>query len=283
MLDTSHLPRLQNADIQIFTSFGDWQVWTKPRGASMCYMLLLGAGGGASGGTTTTGGGGGASGCQSALVIPAVFLPDRLFVRLGAGGAGGAHDASGSDGGISYVSTMADTTARNLYLIANGGNGGTNSSGGASTAASTLSNCPRGGMGIASFLASQAGTTQSANVTFPTTGLVVSGGPGGIGGTGNGQGILSIPMGNDPTGMTLSGSVAGAPGTGNFGDPSLIMWKPFLILTGGTSGGSGGAGTGGNGTTGSYGCGGGGGGRAATGTGGGGAAGGNGLAIIVSW
>ena len=60
----------------------------------MVFFCLIGSGGGGAGGasgaslTLRAGGGGGGSASITCSMIPAIFLPDKLFVIVARGGAG---------------------------------------------------------------------------------------------------------------------------------------------------------------------------------------------------
>lgn len=303
MLDLFNIPTAQsNADIQVFAGpiTITQQVWNKPRGVSMTYMLAIAPGGdggqgavGAAG--TAAGGGGGGSGGQSTLLIPTIFLPDQLFV---------------------YIEPVVGTTicpdsvyahANNQVLRAiSGGNGGNASGGTAGTAGgggspATISACRFAGLGKYNFLAGQAGSaggisSTAGGVSIPTTGLLVTGGTGGgglpatlpssvnMGGSITGAGVFPTAWinGSYPSGGTDS---PGVPGTNGF---QPIPGLPFFYGgTGGTSqslSATGGAAGGGRGGDGYYGCGGGGGGGGFTGsTAALGGKGGPGLVVIISW
>ena len=107
MLDFFGIPDSPNVDVQRFfgpatAGLTQWETWRKPRGCKMVYMI--GVGGGSSGGvgvntgTTSGGGAGGGSGAQSSLLIPAMFVPDILYVQAGAGGTEVRLHAVGRDG-----------------------------------------------------------------------------------------------------------------------------------------------------------------------------------------
>src|SRR6266550_1648778 len=107
MIDLSHLVNSQSADVQTYTipstvNNTQWHTWNKPRGASMCYMICIGGGGGGGASTSTTSsgaGGGGSSAGQSTILIPAILIPDQLFIQIGAGGAGGASSSASGGAG----------------------------------------------------------------------------------------------------------------------------------------------------------------------------------------
>jgi hypothetical protein len=195
MLDLNHFPSSKGvSDVQEF--FGtailvgtSWQIWTKPRGKTMCHIFLLGHGGngglGAVGANSTAaGGGGGGSGGQTILVAPLEAIPDVLFLSLGGIGSGVNVP--------SYICITPDVTVNNVLAIANSSNIGANASGGsagtgaAAPAAATAGTMPIGWAYTVSVLAGQAGANGGANVvggsiTLPVTGLLVTGGCGGGG------------------------------------------------------------------------------------------------------
>lgn len=280
-------------DVQVFYSAGssnNWQLWEKPRGSSMLYILALGAGGpGGNGFTRAAGnaGGGGAGGggaSSSKVLIPAFALPDRLYIQVGVGGNPGAA------GGSSYVSARhGSIVAADLVALGGGGaagsNGASNSAGAAGSGAGAPSLnsmvLPDAGIFITNVGGngtnggSQIGANGGAN--FALSGRIISGGAGGGGTTsgdfagGNITGAGWIP--------TISGGAAGSH-DGNAG--AILMPGAYpLALTGGSGGGASNTLPGGNGGIGAFGCGGGGGGAGTTG--GAGGRGGDGLIIMISW
>jgi hypothetical protein len=265
MLDFSNILNNPNIDVQTFigpataSSAPEWRTWRKPRGAKFIYMI--GVGSGSSGGcglnsaTTSGGGAGGPSGAQTVVMIPAMFVPDVLYVQTGAGGQQPAVLVSGAlnvAGVASYVciSPYTSVTAAGTILFANGGQTGTaaatsTTGGTASTAAiaATINNMPLAGRGFYQFFAGQAGTaggTSSAGSlssvaqTYPTTGLMVQGGQGGVGYT-----SVTSSGNNSSTGAGFGDnfpSVVGASTADGTGDGSSgTMIKPFQY-TGGTGG-----------------------------------------------
>lgn len=283
MLDFNHILSNPNIDIQTFigqaqttagASSGEWKTWRKPRGAKFVYMIAVG--GGASGGcsvnTANTGGGGpgGGSGAQSTLMIPAMFLPDVLYVQAGLGGSQPATLVSGAlgvAGTFTYVSiepwnTLAagltvlyasPGTATTAATTSAGGTGGT------AAVIATIANMPLAGRGAYQFFAGQVGTAGGTNApgsgvaqSYPTTGLMVMGGTGGggasNGGVGQGGAITGVGFGDNypsiPGGTVSAGFLSGAGG---------IILKSFQH-----TGGCGGGALGGDGGNGAPGCGGGG-------------------------
>lgn len=279
------------SDIQIFTGnsplYGEcWQKWVKPRGKSMCSILLIGKGG--NGGTSTpgaatavAGSGGGSSGTLVYLLMPTAILPDILYLTL----AGITTNALVN----SCISIAPDTTANNIIAFGRGGTAGGNATSatagtaGTASAIPTVSEMPLGWQYTLTALAGQAGSvgggaqSAGANITIPTTGLIVTGGTGGGGidsaaGTpGYAGGSFTITAGADfpaqPGGIAgAAASTPPGPGANGYKLPGK------LFFYGGTGSGSSynaatGAGLvqlpGGNG---GYGCGGGGVGAAQTGS-----------------
>jgi hypothetical protein len=322
MLDFNDILATPGYDFQQF--YGDatvtllqWQTWRKPRGVNFVYMIGVGGGGG--GGTSLTngtfgcGGGGGSSGAQTSLLIPAMFLPDILYIQAGAYGLGAstpintAAGTAGTAGTPTYVCIEPDTTltANMTVLFANGGNGGgagtgaAGGTGGTAPVVATIANMPLAGRGRYNFFAGSAGTLGGStglagtNVTLPF-GLMVTGGAGGGGnsvGTFHSGGIipavanalntdafpLPINAGSAPSGSTP----AGASGNG-------FISRNYMFNFGGAGGTSsnntagGACGAGGNGAPG---CGGGGGGGVNSTSGGPSVSGngGPGFVYIISW
>jgi hypothetical protein len=303
MLDFNHVLSTPGLDLQSFIAVNSavpstgsggqqWQTWRKPRGCKFVYMI--GVGGGASGGTgtntatTSGGGGGGGSGAQAAVMIPAFMVPDVLYIQCGHGGrqpAALVAGAAGVAGIVTYISIEPFTTnptTNDLFLIAPGGSGGTAATtavaGGAGLGgiAPTIATMPLAGRGFFSLFNGQNGSSgggvpgNGANVTIPTTGVMVTGGSGGGGksatvfGTG---GTITTPTGGVSTGSTdffplsITAAVAAAGATpAGIGRDGIIV-RNMIMNLGGAGGGSasetsgGIAGAGGNGAPG---CGGGG-------------------------
>lgn len=318
MLDFSHVVSNPGVDIQSFfgvsTNYAtvagnqatDWRVWTKPRGVNWVYMI--GVGGGSSGTTGTftgasaasAGGAGGGSGAQSTLLIPAMFVPNELFISTGSGGRVTlvTSGSSGQAGGTTMITVEpiagATSGATNLFFLV--ANGGTASSGGTATAMS--GNFPLAGRGWSQNIAGQnggaAGGSQNGaggSITLPTTGLMVTGGGGSGGkdvtGAGGGAGGAITGVGFLGTFPTHAGGAAAASGTNAGNGINGRMITPFMHY-GGSGGGSGAFAATGNGSTGSTGgnggpgCGGGASGPGYTTTGLPGW-GGDGFVHIISW
>lgn len=304
-MDVFHHMLSSNADVQIFkpntgTTTNQWSTWVKPRGCTMVNIVVIGCGGSGGSGavganSTAAGGGGGGSGGQTAVTIPAAFLPDTLFVSVPVGGVAVA----------SRVAVFPETTAQSTLAYANNGGTGGNATGatagaaGAAAAIAAITSMPLAGLGQYSFFIGQAGiiggvAVAGGNITIPATGLTVTGGAGGGGlpaaaaaGTagGNITGVGQFP--------TLPGGAAQATATSpaNNGSNGLdFAFRGLGFALGGAGGGSShgtatGAGLkGGDGGKGGLGCGGGGGGGCLTGgVAGIGGKGGDGEVIIIAW
>lgn len=303
MLDLFYLPQVYNSKVQIFnrpstSTDNQWITWAKPRGVTMAQMIVIGGGGGGGGGATSNssggGGGGGGSGVTS-VTVPTLFLPDTLYIQVGAGGAGGAATTVGNNGVLSLVSVAPDDNLSNLIAIsgtivaASGGAGTT--AGGPAGAASTIAvigSMPLCGMGQFSLIAGQAGTlggkndgTAAGALAIPVTSTISMGGGGGGGCDGsaaNAGGTMTAIAGAYLSEQRPSSAAAIS---GHDGSGGLQFWKPFWNF-----GGLGGAGhftqTAGKGGNGAYGSGGGGGGCGVT-SGGRGGDGGNGIVIMTCW
>ncbi len=288
-------------DIQTFgssTTSGTF-TWTKPAGAKVVEVYLIGGGaGGGSGGRYATtsgrsGGGGGSGGAIIQARINAAFLNSTQSVVIGAGGAGGASrttdttsGSNGSAGGFTSFSIFQTGSA------SAGGAGNTSSGGQGFAQSSSLfgmvgNNVGTGGQGRTT----SGGTANSTTQTY----AYALGGGGGAGAvasstTANGGGTGGSIVGNSGAGLTIN--VAG--GTGGQGLTSTPATAGVSATTqyfiGGTGGGGGGYRTaaGGsllNGGAGGWPGGGGGGGGAsdngfASGAGGAGA---NGYAVIITY
>ena len=93
MPDLFHLP--DNAvNQQWFYYTGEFRMWSKPSGVTMLHILAIGGGAGGGGGFSAgaaTQAGGGSAGVTASVVtalVPMSFVPDTLYVLVGAGGAG---------------------------------------------------------------------------------------------------------------------------------------------------------------------------------------------------
>jgi hypothetical protein len=283
MLDFSHILNTPGADIQIFygnatATLTQWQTWKKPRGAKMVYLLCVG--GGASGqvaSSTTSSGGSGTSGAQSSVLIPAIMIPDTLYIQAGFGGQQPASLVAGAAqvaGQPTYVTIEPSTTlTANMTLVY--ANGGTTST--TAPIAATIANMPLAGRGFYTLIAGAAGGASSSGVAsgsvLQTTGLIPTGGGGG-GGSGNAGGSVS---GAGGLGSNIIPSISGGAASGN--GFSGFMDKYFLYSLGGSGGGGGANTIGGNGGPGA---GGGGAGAFATTPGGRPGDGGPGFVIIIT-
>jgi len=304
MLDMLNLPQVPGRDVQIFTLPStvtnlQWSTWTKPRGLSMAHILCLGSGSaggsghGAAVGGAGGGGGAGASSGVSRVMVPLEFLPDRMYIQVGAGGLGSANGAGGA-GIFSYVAIYPDTTATNILCVSGaaaptGGGAGTVAIVGAASAGgvvAAIGSMPLAGLGIFTLIGGMAGPAGgavaggvgSANA-IANTSCIAAGGTGGGGKTSAdfAGGLVTIVNNS----FLYQYAPATAPGTNllNNGSGGIQLWKPFYSF-GGMGGGAtnAGSGVGGAGGQGAYGAGGGGGGSGLTG--GRGGDGGHGIVII---
>ena len=258
----------------------------KPRGVTWFMAWGVGAGGdggagAAGGGAGGGGGGGGGSGAFNLIISPAYLLPDYLKVSIG---------KSGWNSAISLSEDTANTFQNNDLLWsfncgANGTAGGTptaasGGAGGAGGTASALSTNNLGGFCFQTSVAGQDGTsggsgaalgTPGGDITYPTTGIFVTGGAGGGGapvlaGNGKNGGSITGSLSAIPLFPTLSGgSGAVFPANGGLGangsQVSFDLARPFFFGIGGSGGGGGSnssPSTGSGGGNGGIGCGGGG-------------------------
>lgn len=178
------------------TAGTSWQTWTKPAGKSMLSMMLFGGGGGGGMGaignpSTAAGGGGGGSGGLTIVEMPLAFLPNRLYISVGAAKTGA---------GIgSYVSTQPNLTANHVVACAYGGAVGgsatdnTAGSAGGAAGAPSAANMPLGWAFRKAVLggigggAGSTGYSTGGIINMPSTGLRMTGGGGGggVGADGN--------------------------------------------------------------------------------------------------
>ncbi len=270
----------------VLTTNLQWQTWRKPRGVKMVYMLCIG--GGSSGGcglntsTSSGGGAGGGSGGVSTLLIPAIFLPDTLFVQAGAGGRQPAtlvSAAVGVAGVASYVhldggtSQIAQTTVIYANPGAATGTAATTTAGGAAgtaAAVATITNMSFAGRGLYQFFAGVAGsaggtsTGAGANITTAfQAGQIVTGGTGGGGasatpGAGGTIAGSSAPTGAIPDYTTAAAASSGATAARPGYTPPATKFNMFYGGLGGGGGNTTAGGAPGAGGPGNIGCGGGG-------------------------
>lgn len=287
------------------TSIASWQTWTKPNGCTFVYMLIIAAGGGGGRpavGATTSAGGGGGSGGHTRLIIPAMFLPETLFVWPGSGGLGATTTATAGAQGQPCIiacepnnqasNTSAPTTMAGYVLEQAGGLGGAAAStaGGAGLIAD-IRDQHISGAGLWFSIGGHAGQAgalatngNGVGISGHTSGVLTTGGAGGGNGTGSGGAINSTLLKVNIAAST-SGQ-AGKTGVGyNHKIEQLISRGDPLYFSGGSGGGgSQTATTAGAGGNAGYGGGGGGGGSSSsTGASGNGGDGGDGLIIIMSW
>jgi hypothetical protein len=280
----------------------EYQTWPKPRGISMVHILSIdpgsGGGGGFSGATSTQrgGGGSGTSGCIASLLIPAVFIPDLMYIFVASGSSGGAAGVSGGNPSYNAIMAYPGVSNNNYACIFSsnstgpgGGGHGTASAGGSADAAESanpiISSVLTAGIGMLASIGTSGGNIGGASgvgtVCSPSK-IVSCVMPGG-GGAGCTSGNVDSAGGGISSSTSIPWLLAGIPGGaagGGRGNDGFATRSP-LFFTGGTGGGSFSAGTGGAGGNGAIGCGGGGGGGGITG--GAGGNGGNGLVVVTCW
>lgn len=137
MLDVFNTPNKVGADVQYFYQDGSW---TKPRGASHIYMLLIGGGG------NGTGTNFGASGAVTRWFGNANHVPDSLVIHPSTGNANNTT--------ISYRGTSTSVLLQ--------ANAATTSTAGTVSTANEFGN--------SGFFQSVAGTTSTSTTTFLTAG-----------------------------------------------------------------------------------------------------------------
>lgn len=306
MLDFTHLPTLP--DVQEFLNPARTDsnqtvgVWVKPRGARMVSIILIGSGGGGSAntvfGVSTAGGGGGGSAGVSTLIIPAMFLPDELYISLRGGGAGGS---SASTRGTSYITITPQSSIANecVALVNNGARGGVPAGGAAGGAVSVTAACIAG-TGIYRGIAGSVGGTSAAAAVGGTGGpvsgvLTFSGGGGGgtpaAAGNGNRGGHNNwMNSATWPDRNQAAGGVATSDGTDGYWGGFGCQIGDIPLRYGGTGGNSSGGsapanrgGNGGNCDPRAWGAGGGGGGAGLASNAANGGWGGGSFCRITSW
>jgi len=264
MLDISNIPSSQQQTFTFYAT-GNWQTWSKPRGAKFIEIFCVG--GGAAGvsptlsaGTGTGGAGGGSAGIVRGL-IPAFLLPDTLYILVGKGGIGSSTPAPGPNGGISYIALQPSTSEQTLICKSSTttASGGIGTAGGSGATISIVSLSAFGNLGLFTAIAgvngnnsgsgSEAGGGQAALATNLTTG----------GGGGGGKIPTAFGVGGSITAASaiLTSTVNGGTTTGQNGASGYGTLKPFCGTGGGGGAGiQGSSGSGGNGGDGFYGCGG---------------------------
>lgn len=160
MLDVFNIATPQGCDIQTFYASGNSsttanpRMWTKPRGVSHVYMLLIGPG--ALGDAATAGGG---SGAVTVWYGSAQNVPDNLLIRV--------------PGQIVQPTQIyyANRTGTDTTLLLQASNGNNAGAGGAATAANYF-----GAMGFYQSIAGQSGSAGAISASSTT---FLSGGCGG--------------------------------------------------------------------------------------------------------
>ena len=272
--------------VQTFINNG---TWTKPAGARMVNIQLLGAGGGGgsgrkdtTSGTVRCGGGGGGGGSYVNITVPAVILGATETVTIGISGIGGGAQATDATNGTGGQSGTATSFGSNI--IANGGTGG---GGGTATTGTNGTGVLQGNNG------SSASTTGGIGGTGIPSAITSSAQPGGAGGgSGGGLGTSNTAVAGAAGGrgliVNLAGGLAGA-ANANASNGNANGFAINGLCATGSGGGSGGSSitaSGGNGGNGGFPAAGGGGGGAcgfSSGFSGAGGSGGAGMAVITTY
>lgn len=277
-------------------------IWHKPTNISVIDFLLIGSGSGGGGGganaagSAAAGGRGGGSGGRTLISIPAILVPNTLYLYCGRGGLGGAGQIQGGSAGVngssgehSTIYAAIDDFAwlKSSNAAASGGQAGSGitngTTGGAAGSAALVSSAFAHRIGIFAPLVGVAGGSGGQNAAGSSVQVdgMTSGGSGGGGvssanATFTGGNITTV--GEYPT--SLLGSNNTTPGARGFdGYDFMTNRLSHTQITFSSTGGMGGTsntgaagGDGGNGGPGS----GGGGGGGANGAGVAGGRGGNG-------
>jgi len=292
MIDVFNIPSQQQQTFT-FYSTGNWQTWSKPRGAKMIEIFCLGggAGGGSSllTGTAYGGAGGGGSAGIVRGIIPSFLLPDTLYILVGKGGSGASTAGTqGGTGGISYIGLQPSTSEQTLICKSStaGPTGGASAfvagNGGVQATISTVSLSSFGNLGLFTAIAGVNGSTGGSNTGGNGNSQAALGTnltTGGAGGGGKSNTVVAGGGNITSASVILTTQVNGGVTTGQNGGDGYGTLQPFCG-TGGAGGASIFGGIGGRGGDGFYGCGGGGTGSGSL-AGSRGGNGGDGLVIIT--
>jgi len=180
--------------------------WTKPSGAKLLVVTLVGAGGGGGGGSGGANGGcGGGGGAIGTKVFDADMISSTVTITIGSGGAGGGDSTVGSNG--------ATTTFGSYYLAGGGGGGLTNCTTNGGFSGHTLTYySTNAAIACNSFAADICGTGGGTGGLASSN---VGGGGGGAGGgtASNGSGTAGGSGGTSFSLLGNGGSGAGSAGT----------------------------------------------------------------------
>ncbi|HTE57872.1 MAG TPA: hypothetical protein VK694_03930 [Verrucomicrobiae bacterium] len=273
-ISTATQTALNQKGVLAYDAYVASTTWTKPAGAKVIEVFVIGGGGGGGKGATAAsgvvrlGGGGGAAGGVVVGQFDANALTGTVAVTVGAGGAGGTDPTTTG-------TNVGSSSSFGSYVIASGGGGGF------------------GGTAFGAGLGGNPGATSlivGSGTAAITGAFAATGGAGHVGGGAPGR---SIDAANSPNAFVGAGGVSPA-GAGGASSTSQGGVGATGVAGVGTNGGSGGGGGGSHTTSGSSGGaggaggangGGGAGGGAGTGAGvgGNGGVGGMGTVIVITY
>ena len=258
---------LPNENSFVFNTPGIFP-FVKPYGIQFIHIICIGGGGGggASGVTSATAGAGGSGGGAAGIttgVFPADFLPDTLYVSVGAGGAGGStenHSAASTAGELSaiYLFKQTSTTTNGILLMAPGGNGAAGSidatvgAAGALISAAIITQMPAASIGTFTSMdgpAGAAGITASNSPSYSFTAAaggsivalessIVCGGAGGgaVNSLDASESGGSVAAATDALGNINLPTITGGVFSTNAGD-GTFLFTPYFVSLGGAGGG----------------------------------------------
>jgi len=252
MLDFSYLPP-PGANIQLFvnadsptpTNTFRWQTWVKPRGTKMVFIFAVGGGGAGAFSGVSAGALGGGTGAQTTVLIPAMMIPDILYVWTGRGGLG---TVTSDPGQPTYVAVepfvsgggaappAAWLRSQILVASANGAVGQT-----AGTAA-TIVQMPMASRGLWNSIAGNTGAVSGANQTVPSNGNMHLGGAAGAGATNTPTGVRggfqpAITLNRPSRYFSANQNSGGIEGVGGIAPPGNLPSSWWHYAQGGTGGG----------------------------------------------